>query len=571
MLSKQQYIDNRDGFKEDGFKYRERRHPEWTENYLMYRDRIRTNRLTQRQSVNIPVMKYSLNSLRKDIDDPPALYFHNLDNDSQKELFFNEAFKEYMREAKAVIKDIHDKNNGMLFGRSFKKLNIVNGVFDWEVVDPQDMNVQRYVDPAKLDTARHLIHEHIYVALAEIINNPDYDKTELKRLRSYFHSEEGLIKSSKNMQDMIDKSERMAEMGVTDALDPELGETYVELNEDYTYDTDPDDESNEILFYAVVAEDNYVLMRKPLREVLGVTEDNYWDNHFPYVTWGVDPDGTDFWCDGISDILRMPCRIINVWFSQDVERRTLEAYGMNFYDATKKNFTPQTFQPVPWGFYPLPGKPDDIIKSVFPVGQNKTNMDGINFIMSIAEKASAATTTQQGQTQKDVTLGDIKMSYSAAKDRVQSLAVFYNDAWLEFGHKYVKLIEGSWQMLGEVKITRQGKNSNKKYTKIVTPEQYLSKNGYHTEIKLITDKTQEDVEKLQKLQASAQFFQNNQKFDEIKKRKAAEFAGLNAEEVEQVMEVERQNTLNAMNNPMIQPQGNQLPTAQPQPQPMLNA
>lgn len=35
-------------------RYRERRHPQWTDNYQLYRDTVITNRLTQRQSVNVP-------------------------------------------------------------------------------------------------------------------------------------------------------------------------------------------------------------------------------------------------------------------------------------------------------------------------------------------------------------------------------------------------------------------------------------------------------------------------------------------------------------------------------------
>src|SRR4051812_580336 len=130
-----------DAFDDSGYNYKERRIPEWNENYSLYRDRVIVNRITQRQSVNIPVMKYSLNTLRKDIDDAPLLYFHNLDNDAQKEVFYNESFKQYMKEAKAVIKDIHDKNNAMLFGRTFKKLNITNGKFDFDIVAAEDMGV----------------------------------------------------------------------------------------------------------------------------------------------------------------------------------------------------------------------------------------------------------------------------------------------------------------------------------------------------------------------------------------------------------------------------------------------
>lgn len=40
--------------------WRERRHPQWTLNYELYRDTVIINRLTQRQSVNVPYMKKTL-------------------------------------------------------------------------------------------------------------------------------------------------------------------------------------------------------------------------------------------------------------------------------------------------------------------------------------------------------------------------------------------------------------------------------------------------------------------------------------------------------------------------------
>jgi hypothetical protein len=45
-------------------QYRERRHPQMTENYRLYRDTVITNRLTQRQSVNVPLMKETLRTVK---------------------------------------------------------------------------------------------------------------------------------------------------------------------------------------------------------------------------------------------------------------------------------------------------------------------------------------------------------------------------------------------------------------------------------------------------------------------------------------------------------------------------
>lgn len=561
-----------DTYEDSGYNYKKRRIPEWDENYALYRGRVQLNRLTQRQTVMLPVMKYALNTLRKDIDDAPALHFNNLDNDPQKEVYYNESFKQYMKDAKGVIKDIHDKNNAMLFGRTFKKLNIVNGKFDFDIVDPIDMGVDRYHDKAKLDTSRFLTQKHIFKAITEIESMTAWDQSEIKRLREYYSTEEGVIKSDRNAEEYTDKNKRLEELGVEDLIDPIVGETIVELTEFYSYDTDENHDS-EVLFVTVRAEDSYILFKAPLCEVLGDTEDDYWHTHFPYVTWGIDPDASDFWCDGIADTLRMICKIINSWFSQEVENRTLATMGMNFYDSSNKAFVPQTFQPIPFGFYPVPGDPNKVLKTVFPAKLD-SNMDGINFLMGIAEKASAATAANQGTVEKgSVTLGEVQLAISNAKDRVKSLAVFYNDSWEEFGIKYTKIIEGSMHLLEDIKVTKKGRNTNKQYSKIISPMDWKTKSGYYCEVKMLTNKEQEDIQQLQKMQAARQFFPNNRKFNSIIQRRAAEFAGINAEEVQLVMDEEEANFLamqEAAQNGMMPPDPNNPNPAQPS-QPMLPA
>lgn len=141
--------------KESALNWRKRRHDDWTENYTLYRDKVIINRLTQRQSVNIPLMKQTVKTLLKDMDNPPLLYFENLDNDKQKEVFYNEYWGWTSDINKLIIKDIVDKKQVLLYGRSFKKLNVVDGRFFFEIIDPWDILIDRYVDPANLDSARN--------------------------------------------------------------------------------------------------------------------------------------------------------------------------------------------------------------------------------------------------------------------------------------------------------------------------------------------------------------------------------------------------------------------------------
>src|SRR3972149_6838974 len=99
------------GNKESGYNYVLRRYDEWTENYTLYRNRVIFNRLTQRQTVNLPLMKMGLRSLMKDVDDLPVIELQNLDNDTEAEVFQNEYWKVCGDENhnNFEIKDIIDK------------------------------------------------------------------------------------------------------------------------------------------------------------------------------------------------------------------------------------------------------------------------------------------------------------------------------------------------------------------------------------------------------------------------------------------------------------------------------
>src|SRR5580698_1994199 len=70
--------------------WRERRHPQWTTSYELYRDTVIVNRLTQRQSVNVPYMKKTLKTYLTQTNWPVDNYYENKANDKQAELFMNE-------------------------------------------------------------------------------------------------------------------------------------------------------------------------------------------------------------------------------------------------------------------------------------------------------------------------------------------------------------------------------------------------------------------------------------------------------------------------------------------------
>src|ERR1044071_8578486 len=86
------------------FKFQERRHPQWTENYQLYRDTVIINRLTQRQSINIPLMKGTIKTILANTDEFPAIEYEEQDNQKDKEIVFNELWQDFVVKDKLELK-----------------------------------------------------------------------------------------------------------------------------------------------------------------------------------------------------------------------------------------------------------------------------------------------------------------------------------------------------------------------------------------------------------------------------------------------------------------------------------
>ena len=561
--------------KESAFKFRRRRHGDWTTNYLLYRDKVMYNRLTQRQSVNIPLIKSSIQTLLKDVDDPPILYFANLDNNDQAEVYYNAYWDYVSKRNDLILKDIMDKLQVMLYGRSYKFLNIIDGDFTHEVVDPQDVLIDRYVDPSDIDSARFLIREHLYVPLASLKTNPIFDNAAVSRLQDFLGSEAGLIKADQNQLDWVEKMKREAGLGVIDAFNPILGETYVELNYFFIKEFNETLGEDELKII-ITAEDMEVLYSNTLEGHIGETNDHFWRNHYPATSWGNQTERTDWYSDGVADSLRTPNQILNTMFSQMIENRILKNFNMTWFNSslTDEGFLPQTFDPIPGGWYPIPvpegQKMGDVLMPV-AVGDLQDNIGEMNFILQIAQQASAATTFQQGVQPEgqQITLGEVQILLTQAQEKVKAMAVYYTAAWEDFGLKYTKMLDAGDDLIGETVIHKKGRLTKKNYSKTITPKMWFSKQGYKVEVIMKQDMEAKTGDDLQKLQYAKSLMPTNKKLDTVIKTKALEFADINATEMSEILKEDEQQTAlmaNMQNNGMT-PQPGQ-PTAPGQPAPM---
>ncbi len=571
-LELQMLINNKD----TGFNYREPRHEAWRENYELYRDKVTVNRLTQRQSVNLPLMKTTLRTLLKDIDDMPVIEFENRDNDKQAEVFQNEYWKHTLEVNNADLQDIVDKKQNFFFGRTFDSWQIVDGKIKFDIEDPEDMLVDRFMNPYDIDSSRFLIHTHIFVPLSSLEKNEDYDQKEVKVLKDFFVSKLGLVKAIDNKNSLQQKNQKMTEMGVTDMEDPLLGETYVELTMHYVFrdkgeeweDDKKHKTDEEQIFVYVEAEDKVILMKKPQEEIIGKTKDKFWRDHYRYVTWGDDLDKQDFWTDGIADIVRVPNKVLNSWWSQLVENRTLRNFGMHYYDSSLKadGFQPNTFNPVPWGWYPVPGKPSDVLQKV-DIPDLSESLDEMNYLTEMVQNATASTDTQQGNIiEGQHTLGEVERVQTEAKARTQGISKFYTPAWERRGLLFLKLIEAAPEKLDAVKIYKKGRNTDDIFNREVAPKDWVTKLGYTVKVWSQDEKNAQDTKSLEKLNAAKLAMFDNPKLAEVYNRKLLEWADLTPDEVNDIMEFEQKKLQLGILPGMMQPeQPQQLGQQQQQP------
>jgi hypothetical protein len=91
--------------------FRERRHTQWTDNYELYRDTVITNRPTQQQLINVPLMKEIVRTILTKWGDPPNNRYEELGNDQGKNIFINEYWGDCVTRLRVKILDHRRPND----------------------------------------------------------------------------------------------------------------------------------------------------------------------------------------------------------------------------------------------------------------------------------------------------------------------------------------------------------------------------------------------------------------------------------------------------------------------------
>jgi hypothetical protein len=323
----------------------------------------------------------------------------------------------------------------------------------------------------------------------------------------------------------------------------------VEMKEHYTYIWN-EKEQKYVRHVIVYALDSIILYNKPLKEAIGIEE-------YPFTTWGEDVDLIDLWTDGPIDLVRVPNKILNIYLSQMLENRTLTNYGMFWYDATNKQFQPQSFTPKPFGQYPVSGNPNNVIKQV-EIPKLTGTMEEMAFIRSIVERATATTAIEKGVKEgTKITLGEVEILNRNSTEIINSLAKAYKVARKQFAEKWFKILEANTSEAEEITLYKKSA-SGKVYPKKISPKSWKSKAGYKVRVLSANEQETEKTTIIQKWIGIMREFADDQKLRVLGKKKILENMGtLTRDEIEEVMRPEQP-------QPQMLPQmpQNRMPTPQ---------
>lgn len=525
--------------KHAGNETQRRKHADWDDNYELYRGKVKTNRLTQRQAINIPLMKETIKTLLSKIDEAPTIEWSELGGDEDKEILYQELWEMGYRDNKLELVDLIDKKNVLLYGVGTTKLNISDSGVEIFALDPYDVVFDPLMQVGRVETARFIVHQNIFKSLRSILADERYTEAGKDALKMWIHSPAGMTQGTHNKEQYERREKRMKDMGVKHSDFPLFagGDRVINLTEHYTevWDDKSEDWQRRVVVYA---DDNVILLDEKLETLIGV---DFW----PFVIWAEDPETTDFYSDSVADMIRTPNKVINVWLSQMIENRTLKNFQMHWFSPVQ-GYQAQTYTPGPGVMLPAPPG-DDIRKVIKPVEISglEDTLEAINWLTQLVERGTGATAIEKGEPEKgQQTLGEVQLLVGKATERTLSMTKFYRMAWYERAIKWDALMHANGPKIAM--LYKLG-SSGKMYAQRVYKSDWESEEGYMPAVASSSEQEQNEVKTIQKWQFILQGHSNNPALKRIALKRELELLDLSPEELKEVEEAEEAQ----INNPPV--------------------
>lgn len=517
--------------KHAGNELQMRKHPDWVDNYDLYRGKVKTNRLTQRQAICIPLMKETIKTILAKNDESPSIQWKEMGGDEDKEIIFQELWDMNAKENKMELVDILDKKNVFIYGIGTRKLNIGNKGIRIDSLDPYDVVFDPLMAVGQIETARFIIHQNIFKSIREILASDRYTAKGKEDLMIWANSPVGITQTEEDKKNWLEKMKRLKDMGVSNKDFPLFagGDRIVSITEHFTtvWDEKNDKWERRVVTYA---DDAVELQNVSLMEAIGV---DFW----PFVTWVEDPESTDLYADSIADLVRVPNKVINIWVSQMMENRTLKNFQMHWFLPTG-GYLPQTYTPGPGVMLPAPPG-DDINKVIKPVEISglEDTLAAIEWITNVVERGTGATAIEKGEPSKGTqTLGEVQILVGKAMERAIGVRKFYQMAYYELATKWAALLEANKPKIIKMYKTSQ---SGKVYMKKVYRSDWESKEGYEPNVMSTSEQEENDIKSIQKWQFVLKSHPNNAALQRIALKRELGLLDLTADELKQVEEEEK--------------------------------
>lgn len=543
--------------KKSAREFQVRKHVDWNENYELYRNKVRTNRLTQRQIVNVPLMKETIKTLLSKVDDAPDVEWTEKSGDEMKQIVYQEMWDNNFRDDDLELKDILDKKNVFLYGLSTKMLNVTKDAIKTDILDVFDVVFDPLMHPLNVETARYIVRQNLFKTLREILVDERYTKEGKDQLKRWLATDKGIVQSGKNKVEWERSLERLRAMGMQNEKFALFagGDVIVNCTEHFTqlWDT----KKKEFVRHVVVYADDVIeLMDDTLKDCIGIEE-------WPFEMWSEDPETNDVYPDGVADLVRTPNKILNIWFSQQVENRTLQNFQMHWFDATQQGYQPQTYEPGPGRMLPAPGDPNKTIMPVAINGLDET-MKAMDYLVAMVERGTGATAIEKGETEQGVqTLGEIQLLAGKATERAKTMSKFYRISWYRLAKKWDKMMQAN--NFPKTTLYKTGLDG-KVFTKVIYNSDWKSKAGYEPVVASSSEQEADDTKSMQKFGYVATLFPNNPAIQKIMQERALRLLDLTAAELQEVEDAQNVTP----EAPPAQPQPAQPQAAQAQPQPQQN-
>ena len=511
--------------------FQDRRRQDWNDNYELYRNKIKTNRLTQRQISNIPLLKETVKTLLSQIDEAPMVEFADKAGDMDKSILLKEKWEKFFTDNKLELYDLQDKKNVLLYGRSFKKLNYTDRA-TVSILDIYDIVIDPLTNPFNIESAKFVIHQNIYKTVRQILADERYDTEAKDELKKYLNTSEAVIQGDINREEAEDRNKRLITMGV-DSSDFDKfggGDTLIHICEHYSKMWNKTTKKFEWRVF-VYGDEKVLLLNESLFDLIGVDE-------LPFCTWCEDIETQDFWNDSVADTIRTPNKIINTWFSQMTENRTLKNFQMHWYDATASDkYVPQTYEPGQGRMLPAPGDPSKTIKPVDVSGLEDT-MAQIEYVIKVCERATGATAISKGTGEENkMTLGEVEILVGKAQERALTMSVFYRKSWEEFARKWLNLVEAN-EGDNDFELLNKKGASGKMYEKKVYKKDWKSDKGYDISVASSAEQEGEKTKSVQRFLLLKNYFPDNLPLTKIIQKKLFTLVDLTPTEIKEVQEYE---------------------------------